>query len=302
MQGIFAFQAAEADNIPKHEKHLFLSFDNIYKLYALLLLFLVALKHKAENEIKIGLKKNFPTKEELNPNYKFVNNRILKLFENNKFLQEFSKKYKLDKWDVNRELVDRVWKKIKDSKNYKQYMEDKSSSFMQDKDFILDIYKNFIAPEEKLHESFESDDSQWADDIAVANTFVMKTISHIRKDDEFQTLPTLFKDEQDREFARELFRKVVLNDDKLANRIKGKTPNWEYNRISLMDRLLMKMAIAEFLYFPSIPANVSINEYVEIAKEYSSPKSKIFINGVLNKVFKELKKEGKLNKNIRGRS
>ena len=301
MQAIFAFQANGSDNIPNNERLLFYSFDNIYKLYILLLMFFIALKHKAEKEIKIGLNKNFPTKEDLNPNYKFVKNIIINLLENNKNLKDYIEKYKLNKWEVDIELVDFVWKKIKDSKIYKDYMSTETNNFIEDKEFILIIFKNFIAPEQKLHESFEADESQWADDIAVANTFVMKTISNIKKEDSFQNLSSIFKDEQDREFASKLFKKVILNDDELTSRIIGKTPNWEFNRISLIDRLLLKMAIAEYLYFPSIPPRVSINEYVEIAKEYSSPKSKIFINGVLHNVLKELKKEGKLNKNIRGK-
>ena len=300
MQGIFAFQSANEDNIPKNEKLLFLSFDNIYKLYVLLLLLLLALKDKAKEEIEIGLKKNFPTEEDLNPNYKFVNNKVLEMLENNKFIKEFKKKYKLNKWEVNKELVDLIWKKVKNSKLYKEYISSKSHSFMEDKEFILDLYKNFIAPEIKLHETLEADESHWADDIAVANTLVMKTISSLKEGESFQGLPPLFKDEQDREFAKKLFTKIILNDDKLTNQIKGKTPNWDYDRISNIDKLILKMGIGEFLYFPSIPPSVTINEYVELAKEFSTPKSNIFINGVLNNIYKELQQKGELNKNIRG--
>ena len=301
MQGIFAYQGSQSDNIPKNEKLLFQSFENIYKLYVLLLLFLLALKEKASEEIDIGLKKNFPTPEDLNPNYKFVKNKVLSLLENNSFLKEFKEKNKLNKWEINKELVDWVWKKIKKSKIYKQYMSSKTDNFIEDKEFILDLYKNFIAPDEKLHESFEADDSHWADDIAIANTLVMKTISGIKENSSFQSLPELFKDEQDREFARELFRKVIQNNDKLNSLIKGRTPNWDFERISLIDKLILKMGLAEFLYFPSIPPMVSMNEYVEIAKEFSTPKSNVFINGVLNKVYKELEKKGEIKKNIRGR-
>jgi N utilization substance protein B len=301
MQGIFAFQSAKEDNLPKNEKLLFLSFDNIYKLYVLLLLLLLALKEKASEEIAIGLKKNFPTEEDLNPNYKFVNNKVLSMLENNRFIQEFKKKYKLNKWEVNKELVDLIWKKIKNSSLYKEYMSSKSHSFIEDKEFILDLYKNFIAPETKLHETLEADESHWADDIAIANTLVMKTISSLKEGQDFQGLPPLFKDEQDREFAKKLFSKIILNDEKLTNRIKGKTPNWDYERISNIDKLILKMGIGEFLYFPSIPPSVTINEYVEIAKEFSTPKSNIFINGVLNNIYKELEAQGELNKNIRGR-
>ena len=301
MQAAFAMQQSGSDNLPNQEKLLMQSFKNIYKLYILLLLLLTALKHKAENEIEIGLKKNFPTDEDLNPNYKFVRNRILSLLENNSFINSFKENYKLDKWELDKELVNHIWRNIKTSKLYKEYMSSSENSFREDKEFILALYKNYIAPDNKLHESFEADDSHWADDVAIANTLVMKTITAIKEGRDFNSLLPVFKNEQDKEYAVDLFRKVILNDEELTGWLQGKTPNWEYERISEIDKLIMKMAIAEFLYFPSIPTNVSINEYVEIAKEFSTPKSNIFINGVLHNVVSDMKKQNKLDKNARGR-
>ncbi len=301
MQAAFAMQQSGSNNLTVQEKLLMQSFNNIYKLYILLLLLLTALKQKAESEIQIGLNKNFPTEEELNPNYKFVNNRILNLLEKNAFIKAFKEKYKLDKWELDKELVGHIWRKIKSSSLYKNYMSSPENSFKEDKEFILSLYKNFIAPDPKLHESFEADDSHWADDIAIANTLVMKTITALKEGDTFDALPPVFKNDFDREYAIDLFRKVILNDKELTGWLLGKTPNWEYDRISEIDKLIMKMAIAEFLYFPSIPINVTINEYVEIAKEFSTPKSNIFINGVLHNVVNDLKKQNKLNKNARGR-
>jgi N utilization substance protein B len=180
-------------------------------------------------------------------------------------------------------------------------MSSPESSFEEDKEFILNLYKNFIAPEVKLHESYEADDSHWTDDIAIANTLVMKTITALKEHDAFNSLPPLFKDDMDKEYAIDLFRKVILNDKELVKLLEGKTPNWEFDRISEIDKLIMKMALAEFLFFPSIPTNVTINEYVELAKEFSTPKSNIFINGVLHNVVKDLKEQDKLPKNARGR-
>jgi len=301
MQSSFAMQQSGSDNLPNQEKLLLQSFNNIFKLYVLQLLLLSALKEKAEEEIEIGLNKNFPTEEDLNPNYKFVQNKILKMLSDNDFIKAFKEKYKLNKWEIDKELVNHIWRKIKASKLYKDYMRSKNTSFQEDKEFILNIYKNFIAPEVKLHESYEADDSHWADDVAIANTLVMKTITGLKEGKLFNSLPSLFKDEMDRQFGIDLFRKVILNDKELTEMLQGKTPNWEYDRISEIDKLIMKMAIAEFLFFPSIPTNVTINEYVEIAKEFSTPKSNIFINGVLHNVVKELQTQNKLNKNARGR-
>ena len=301
MQAAFAMQQSGADNLTKQEKLLLKSFDNIYNLYVLQLLLLLALRDKAKEEIEIGLNKNFPTEADLNPNYKFVNNRILEMLANNDFIKAFKEKYRLNKWEVDKELVNYIWQKIKKSKLYKDYMSSPEQSFKEDQEFILALYKNFIAPEEKLHESFEADDSHWADDIAIANTLVMKTISGLKQGMTFKTLPPLFKDEMDHQYAIDLFRKVILNNKELTKLLMGKTPNWEYDRISEIDKLIMKMAIAEFLFFPSIPPNVTINEYVEIAKEFSTPKSNIFINGVLHNVRKELEEQDKLHKNARGK-
>lgn len=301
MQSAFAMQQSGADDLSKQEKLLMQSFKNIYKLYILLLLLLTALKQKAKNEIEIGLRKNFPTDEDLNPNYKFVRNRILNLLENNSFINAYKEKYKLDKWEIDKELLNHIWRNIKASKLYKTYMSSSENSFRADKEFVLALYKNYIAPDEKLHESFEADDSHWADDVAVANTLVMKTITALKEGNDFESLPPVFKNEMDKEYAIDLFRKVILNDEELTGWLLGKTPNWEYERISEIDKLIMKMAIAEFLFFPSIPINVSINEYVEIAKEFSTPKSNIFINGVLHNVVNDLIKQNKLNKNARGK-
>jgi len=302
MQSAFAMQQSKADDLTNQEKLLFLSFDNIYKLYALLLLLLVELKWKAEAEIETGLKKNFPSEEDLHPNYKFVENKVLNALEKNTFLNTYKKKYRLNKWDIDKEIVQIIWQNIKKSKFYSAYMASPENSFKEDKEFILDIYKNIIAPEIMLHDSFEADESQWSDDIAIANTMVMKTISGLKQNSDFDTLPNLFKDIMDREFAVDLFRKVILNDKELTKLLDGKTPNWDFERISEIDKLIMKMAIAEFLYFPSIPTNVSINEYVEIAKEFSTPKSNVFINGVLHSVYKELIENNRLQKNVRGRN
>jgi len=302
LQAVFAMHLSHADNLPQQQKQLFLSFDNIYKLYMLLLLLLLALKKKALAEINIGLNKNFPSDTDLNPNYKFVNNAIFKILEDNSALRDYKKRHKLNKWDLDKELVSIVWQKIKTGKLNRFYMDDKTSSFMDDKNYILDLYKNHIAPEIKLHESFEADESHWADDIAIANTLVMKTITAFKEVNGAADLPTLFKDEIDREFAKDLFLKTVLNDAKLNALLEGKTPNWSFDRISEIDKLIMKMALVEFLHFPSIPATVSINEYVEIAKEYSTPKSNVFINGVLHNLYNDLNEKGEIKKNIRGRS
>jgi N utilization substance protein B len=166
---------------------------------------------------------------------------------------------------------------------------------------LLDLFRDVIAPNEKIYEYFEDDQLTWVDDLPLVNTFLLKRLKKLKPDhgDNF-FLPKLVKDDDDLDFAKKLLVKTLLNDAFLVSEIEGKTPNWDKDRIADIDAILLKMAICEFLNFPSIPERVTINEYLEIAKEYSTPKSSIFINGILDKLVKEYKTEGKLNKTGRG--
>jgi N utilization substance protein B len=175
------------------------------------------------------------------------------------------------------------------------------NDFEEDKQFILDVFMEIIAPNEKLYDYLEDNKLTWIDDIPVVNTQIIKQLKQLKssKDEAFR-VPKIYKDQEDKEYVTNLFRKTVLNERELAKEYVDKTPNWDSERIAEIDTIVLKMAICEFIKFPSIPVKVTINEYLEIAKEYSTPKSSIFINGILDNLVKEFETNNKLNKIGRG--
>ena len=182
---------------------------------------------------------------------------------------------------------------------FKEYAKIKTPSFKDDKHFVLKLYKEFIAPNDKLLDFYESENIGWVDDLPYVNTQIVKDLNSLNEYGLF-TIDSLFKNEVDRQFAKDLFKKTILHFNDYDAEIDELTPNWEFDRIAQIDLILIKMGITEFLYFPSIPIKVTINEYIEIAKDYSSDKSSIFINGILDKISKQLLKEGKIKKIGRG--
>ncbi len=184
---------------------------------------------------------------------------------------------------------------------YATYMSTATSTYDEDKKLVLDLFREIIAPNEKIYDYFEDDKLTWVDDIPIVNTYLLKQFKKVKESSvPSYFLPPLFKDEDDMVYANRLLTKTLLNNAKLENEIEGKTPNWDKDRIADIDAILLKMAICELLNFPSIPERVTINEFLEIAKEYSTPKSSIFINGILDKLVREYKEAGKLKKVGRG--
>ena len=228
------------------------------------------------------------------------NKFLLQIVDNKKLEEELSHR-KLDNWYLNEEYVKLIYKDIIESDIYSNYMSEVDSDYASDKELIMELFKTIIAPNEKIYDYFEDDKLTWVDDIPIVNTFLLK---HFKKAKQSHSqsffLPNLLKDEDDMKFALQLLSKTLLKDEALEKEIEGKTPNWDKDRIAEVDSILLKMAICELLHFSSIPERVTINEYLEIAKEYSTPKSSIFINGILDKLTKEYKAEGKLNKIGRG--
>ena len=190
---------------------------------------------------------------------------------------------------------------LKEKEWYSSFLAKKESTFLEDKDFIIKIFKEVIAPNEKLYEYLEDKRLTWLDDFPLVNTLLLKMLQKIsEKNINSILIPEVYKNKEDREYALQLFQKVIINEDELSEEIDGKTPNWDKERIAEIDMIILKMGISEFLFFPFIPVRVTINEYLEVSKEYSTPKSSSFINGILDKMVKDLTKEGKLNKIGRG--
>ena len=301
MQSIYAMHQNGSDSIEKEEKFLLYSIENIQDLYLTLLAALVEIRKKEVVFLQKSAENHLATKEEKNPNKKFVNNAILELLEENNSLSIALQDRKINTWNLNDDYITILLNAIKESDLYATYMRNNTNTFEEDKEFIASIFMEVIAPNEKLYEYLEDNKLTWIDDIPLVNTEIIRQLKAIKngKEDSFR-VSRLYKDTEDKEFVSNLFRKTILNEKELSKEFEDKTPNWDMERIAEIDTILLKMAICEFLKFPSIPTKVTINEYLEIAKEYSTPKSSIFINGILDNLVKELEQNKRLLKTGRG--
>lgn len=279
------------------EKELFFSLSKAYDLYNYLLLLMVEVTKQANKRLNAAKNKLVPTKEELFPNTKFVENRFIAQLEVNKQLLEFSNNQKKT-WENEADFVKTLCDKILESDIYKEYMASETSSYEEDRELWRKLYKNIIFNNIELDQVLEDQSLYWNDDKEIVDTFVLKTIKCFdEKNGAKQELLPEFKDEEDQDFARRLFRRTILNADYYRHLISENTKNWDLDRVAFMDVVIMQIALAEILSFPNIPVSVSLNEYVEIAKLYSTPKSGGFINGTLDGIVNSLKKENKLTKN-----
>ncbi|MCA6421797.1 MAG: transcription antitermination factor NusB [Flavobacterium sp.] len=299
MQSIYAMHQKSSDDIEKEEKFLRQSIDNIKDLYLIMLTSMTEIRKKEIVFLEASSKKHLATPEEKNPNKKFVNNAVLQLLEENSSLNSALEKRKINNWSMNDDYILILLNNIKQSKLFVKYMSTNITSFEEDKQFVIDMFTELIAPNEKLYEYLEDDKLTWIDDIPLVNTQIVKQLQQISETSEYR-VPKLYKDEEDMEFVSLLFRNTVLNEVELAKQYIDKTPNWDADRIAEIDTIILKMAICEFFKFPSIPVKVTINEYLEIAKEYSTPKSSIFINGILDNLVKEFQSQNKILKTGRG--
>lgn len=299
MQSIYALHQKNSDEIEKEEKFLLHSIDSIQDLYLIMLSSLIEIRKKEIVFLEASSKKHLATPEDKKPNRKFVDNAVLQLLEESNSLSIALEKRKINNWLMDDTYILILLNEIKISKLYQNYMQKETTSFEDDKEFVAEVFAELIAPNEKLYEYLEDNKLTWIDDIPLVNTQILKQLKQITNKEEFR-VTKLYKDQEDQEFVTLLFKKTVLNEVDLAKEYIDKTPNWDAERIAEIDTIILKMAICEFLKFPSIPVKVTINEYLEIAKEYSTPKSSIFINGILDNLVKEFQSEDKIKKSGRG--
>ena len=301
LQSVYAYNQTQHPDLDKQEKFLWYSLDQMLELYILMLQLLVAMRGHAEEYLLKSQKKYLATQSELDPSRAFVDNQLLLLLSKDVGLKEIVKNKKLDYWKEDDEYLRILFKSLLQQPWYHEYLSQNKSNFDTDKKFVIRVFKEIIAPNDKLYDYIEDKRLTWADDFPIVNTALVKMLGKITKQNIGSLLiPELYKNIEDRDFAIKLFRKVILNEEKLVKEIDGKTPNWDKDRIAELDMIILKMGITEFLNFPSIPVRATINEYLEISKEYSTPKSSLFINGILDKVVKELTESNKLNKIGRG--
>ena len=301
MQSIYAMHQNGSDNLEREEKFLLHSIDAIQDLYLIMLSSLIEICKKETVFLHLSSQKHLATKEERNPNEKFVKNSIFQILAENNSLSIALENRSINNWALNDDYIILLLNAIKESELYTKYMSNTVNNFEEDRDFIVDIFSDVIVPNEKLYDYLEDDKLTWIDDIFLVNTYIVKQLKVIKsgEDDNFR-VPKLYKDNEDKAYVKDLFRKTILNEPELAKEYVDKTPNWDSERIAEIDTIILKMAICEFLKFPSIPIKVTLNEYLELAKEYSTPKSSIFINGILDNLVKELEVNKRIVKIGRG--
>ena len=292
-------QQSKNDDLLKEEKFLKHSILKMFDLYVLNIQLLVKVQDLAAKKIELSKKKILATAEDLKPNTKFVNNSIINAIRESVSLESYLHVNKLENWDLDDEYVKIIFEELQKSDLYQKYLDTVENSFKVDKAFVIDFFKEIIAPNEKLAEYYEDKMISWVDDIPFVNTWVVKSLSKQKPNKPF-LLGSLYKDKDDEDFVSDLFKKTMLHQHTFEEDIAEKTPNWEKERIAEIDMILIKMAITEFLHFASIPVRVTINEYIEIAKDYSTQKSGYFINGVLDKLSKDYLSLKKIKKIGRG--
>lgn len=310
MQTLYAHYTEGSGDAVKSEKDLFLSIDKMYEMYLYLLLMLVEMQSVAIEKIEAGRNKKLPTYEDLHPNVKFVTNRIVRKLANSKTLKNAvdavntknkARNEESLSWADHKELMKKLFKELTATDDYKEYMESEERGYEHDREYLLRFFKRHLINVEGLHEFFEERSIYWNDDLDLASSMAIKTLKLIEEDEsDFELIPLWSDDDEELNFTNELFRKTLVLGEESDKLISEAAKNWELERIALMDIVLMKMALAEAQIFETIPLKVTLNEYIELSKYYSTPKSNGFINGVLDQLFEQLKASGKIKKVGRG--
>ncbi|MFV0290597.1 MAG: transcription antitermination factor NusB [Mangrovibacterium sp.] len=301
LQVLYAFYCTPDHSINKSEKELLFSFQKSYDLYHYIMQLLIEVANHGVELIERRKAKHFPTAEDLNPNLRFVNNRIISLLRQNSELASRLDESKLS-WKEEPELINAIFKQLEASTFFIEYMSKNQVSFNDDCKIIERLLTDIILPSERLDEILEEQSVYWNDDLSFIGSMIIRTISKdlTESSNANTTLMPMFKDADDKQFAIDLYRRVVINQDELKKIVQKYTKNWDVDRLALIDMLIMEMAICEFLHFTSIPTKVTMNEYIELSKYYSTQKSKTFINGVLDNILKTMKDAGEIKKAGRG--
>ena len=300
MEVVYAYEKSIEKNIDFQLNYFLNSNKKFYHLYITILsifrsIYVHSIQCNDQNSKKF-------LKDETNLFYlKFSKNTFLKKLSFDKVLENKIVEFKIDIFEKHPEYLISLWKKIEESKLFSDYINNKNHSFEKDKFFTVNLFKKIIALDDKLYEFFEDTEISWINDLPLVNSLVLNTFKKIQKRSrKSPLLIKLYKNDEDAEFGVKLIKDIIFNNDMLMEEIDKATSNWDNERIAQIDLILLKMCLTEFLFFNSIPVKVSINEYLELAKEYSSPKSNIFINGIMDTISKQLIKNGRIKKNKRG--
>jgi len=298
MQAVFSFQRQGPEDLKDLEKFINSSMTQSYTLFLYMTQLLVKI-HEVAVDKHTKKQQRISKSVEHNPSRQLIDNRILLKLRESEVLKDALKQRNLSPWDLDSKYVENLYFKIQESKTFVVYAMDEETSVKKDLKFLTYIYEDIIAPSDELLDYLEDINITWTDDYPLVNSTIIQFLRKVKPTKDV-VLPPLFKDQEDAKFTMSLFRKTILNIEELSSRIEGKTPNWDKDRIAQIDLVLIMMAQAEFLYFADIPVKVTLNEYLEIAKDYSTPKSANFINGILDNLLKEFQESDQLNKIGRG--
>ena len=298
IKALFAHLKSGADNMMASEKNLMASVDKAYDLYNLMLTLPVEIARYAEHRQELARQKKLPTYEDLNPNTKFVDNSVIRIIANTDAVNDYTAARKLN-WSLYPELIRTLYAQLTESDYYKSYMQRSERSFADDRQLVEDFFKS-LQECEALDTVLEEMSILWDDDLGYILMMILRTLSNLRPTHTELKVAPKFKSEEDPQFVKTLFEKTLVNFGEYQRYIEKFTANWDIERIVFMANLLIGPAMAELLNFPSIPVKVTLDEYIEISKYYSTPGSSVFINGVLDKIVESLTAEGRIKKAGRG--
>jgi len=300
LMALYAFNRREDVSLTQAETELMFSIGKSYDLYHYLMLLVLELADIAGEKIDQALQKRIPSHEDLNPRRRFVDNQVIAQLRKNIEFKNYISTKKLS-WVNNSHIPRLLYNKMIVWETYEEYMASENTNYVLDKKFIIRLITEHFSNSEDLQSNLEEQSIYWNDDMEYISSMVEKTLKKFKTDSADTTpLMPLFKNAEDEEFVKILFRKAILHSKKCSELIDKNTTNWEVDRIALMDILVMRLAITEILEFPEIPVKVTLNEYIEIAKYYCTSKSSTFVNGILDNIVKEIRGEGLFNKFGRG--
>ena len=300
MQSLYSYFSSFNKDMAVTEKEMMKNINSISELHVLLLSLLVEINSFADQFLEDNKTKYIPSAEDLNPNTKFVNNRVIEILQEDEIFMKKMKRLSgiWRKGDID--IVRKLFVDIYKSPQYSDYLNNEKDSFSDDKKFIQVLYTEFILDNDILHHILQERSIFWDDDLPFVASFIKNQINFLDENKIRPFVVDVFKNSDDKKFAVQLFRKTIIHSDEFDELIQKNVKNWELERIANMDQLLIKMALAEVISFQEMPIKVSFNEYIEISKYYSTEKSKVFINGILDKIVSQFKKDGKVKKVGRG--
>lgn len=304
VKALYSYFQSGADSLSRSEKELGTAIRKSYELYLMLIALVGEVARVARERIEINRAKLMPTDEDLHPNVRFVDNRVVRLIEDSSVLEDAMTRCKAS-WRGQEAVIKRLYQDMTAAPYYKRYMEapvpgDEKEAFAADRKFVIDFLSTQIEDNEYLEEALEESSLFWVDDLSYSLGLAIRTIGYLNDTSTDPEIMPMYKNEEDEQYVETLFRKALLNHEEYFGYIDRFTRNWDFDRIAFMDKIIMLAAMAELVQFPTIPVKVTLDEFIEISKYYSTPGSSVFVNGILDKAVVQLTQEGKIAKQGRG--